>query len=432
MLQMIISCLADYGILLWFNQRYKFKNPEKIRIVLMLLLMIIVVYTSNTVGILSPAGRVAITVGYYLIAVWLLYKDMRLWQCLIRTGTLLVHIILSEFLVMAIALIGADETTYATIMDSNMYWLLILSSSKCCEIIFLNLTNKIWFKKMEGFSGKELLWHGLFLGSIFVYLYMMVQAGYQNAMGIDVLERTFWINCAFIILGFAGYYFYWKMYEERDRQKQIIKHLQQKQEMQMDYYKQAIYYETELRKIKHNMKNQLLILKSVGNHENVEKYENEIEKMFPENDIELKTGNEILDILLKQKISYCKEHNIEFAYNVNFRRGQFIDLIDVGVIFGNILDNAIEACERMKSEYRKIDLMVYESGEFIMIKLSNSFDEIKLVNKKIVSLKGDDVNHGLGLKILQNTLDKYDGNYRYDIQDGEFKLNILIPIKEIL
>jgi len=106
---------------------------------------------------------------------------------------------------------------------------------------------------------------------------MMVQAGYQNAMGIDVLERTFWINCAFIILGFAGYYFYWKMYEERDCQKQIIKHLQQKQEMQMDYYKQAIYYETELRKIKHNMKNQLLILKLVGNHENVEKYENEIE-----------------------------------------------------------------------------------------------------------------------------------------------------------
>ncbi|MDO4313614.1 MAG: ATP-binding protein, partial [Eubacteriales bacterium] len=238
-----------------------------------------------------------------------------------------------------------------------------------------------------------------------------------------------WANISFIALVLIGYYFFWRMYENQIHQKDLIERLLQKQQIQLDYYKKVSFYEKEFRKIKHDLKNQLLISESLKDKELIEEYRKEIDNLFSAYETKIHSGNEILDVLLENKIQYCKENNIEFKLNVNFNRGTFIDLIDVGTIFGNIIDNAIEACIRMETGKKQICLFVYESGNFIIIKMENTFDKIKLKGKSLVSLKENGKNHGIGLYSLEQTLNKYDGSYRYNADNGNFRLMILIPIQ---
>lgn len=429
MVQEMISCLVDFIIFLWFNRFYELRKHKIINIIALYLVMIATVRVSNDVGIISPNGRVIITCLYYTVATFVLYNNISVLHKLARIVIILSSIVVAEFLAMAIVLMGIDDIAYESLMDTKIYWLLFVIATKCCEIIFLNLINKVYFIKTKKVSWREIIWHFLFLGSIFGYLYTMVKAIYMNWQGRDVMEMTFWINIAFIILTLFGYYFFWKMYEEKNRQNELVERLIQKQEIQVDYYKKVIYYEKEFRKIKHDLKNQLLIIKSIKDEEILNKYKREIDNNFLVFERSIDSGNEILDILLENKKALCQKNNIKFEMNVNFRRGDFIDLIDIGVIFGNILDNAIEACLRMESLDKKIFLFVYENEDFMIVKLSNSFEKIKVKGKRLVSLKEDKKNHGIGLYSLEQTLKKYDGTFRYNIEDKEFQLNILIPIK---
>ena len=70
------------------------------------------------------------------------------------------------------------------------------------------------------------------------------------------------------------------------------------------------------------------------------------------------TKNDILDIILKEKSNVCIDNNINFFADINFEKCNFIQMIDVCSIFLNILDNAIEACLKIKDNERKISIDV--------------------------------------------------------------------------
>lgn len=429
MIQEIVSCLVDYLIFLWFNKMYETRKYGRVRVTVLFFVMLAVVRLTNVFGLLNPAIRLICPSIYYFSAIWILYANISPLHRLFRTGILMVTVAVTELLAMAIVLIGVDGAVYKTIMDIVGYWFLTLVVTRICEVIFLNLMNKMYFSKRKEVSCKEVLWHGLFLGSILAYLYIIVRTVYLNPIEKETIEITFWINISFIILALIGYYFFWKLFVEKNHQKELLERLLQKQEIQVDYYKRMNYYEKELRKIKHDLKNQLIIVESMKGESLIDQYRSEVDNLFAVYVNSINSGNEILDILLKNKLAFCNEKNIEFSVNVNFKRGGFIDLTDIGVIFGNIIDNAIEACMRMETGKRRIHLSVFENEEFIMIKLHNSYDKIKLKGKRFVSLKEDARNHGIGLYSLEQTVKKYDGNCRYNVEDKEFQLNILIPIK---
>ena len=99
---------------------------------------------------------------------------------------------------------------------------------------------------------------------------------------------------------------------------------------------------------------------------------------------------------------------------------------DMVVILGNLLDNAIEACER--AEFPKyINLfMNYEKG-CLILNVRNSFD--KVINKEygeFVTRKKDKSLHGLGLKNVKNTVGKYNGMIEFASDEKEFSVNIIL------
>lgn len=135
------------------------------------------------------------------------------------------------------------------------------------------------------------------------------------------------------------------------------------------------------------------------------------------------TGNPILDILLADYLAIMDEKQIDFDIKVDNVKMDFMDAIDITTIFGNLLDNAIEACDGMEKD-RKIVVRIGAYHEMVSIRMENNCAAIKWKNGVPVSDKGR--NHGMGLPNVRRSIEKYDGSIKLKVEDGIFIVDIFL------
>lgn len=209
----------------------------------------------------------------------------------------------------------------------------------------------------------------------------------------------------------------------------------QRLEAQYRYYEERLKDEERVRRVYHDMKNHLLVLqaqmKTLSDKEDKDK-KSETEEMIESlrreiSDYEdyVQTGNGFLDIILKDKIKAAKEKHIDFHTEVDFPKGDFMEPLDISTIFGNALDNAIEACKNIPEEERFITLKVGVKRNFLVISVENS---AKQETEEKGTTKADTFLHGFGLKNIQRAAEKYGGQCKRNYQCGVYMLSILIPI----
>lgn len=211
-------------------------------------------------------------------------------------------------------------------------------------------------------------------------------------------------------------------------------------EMRQAYYEERLKDEERVRSIYHDMKNHLLILraqmeekgKEASDRETSDGTERETQKMLESlrRQIEgyenyIQTGNPFLDVIVKDKSTAAQEKHIDFHVDADFSQGAFLEPLDISTIFGNALDNAVDACEKVPEEDRFITLKAGAKRGFLVVSIENSAAP-EVEGKK--TTKGDTFLHGFGLKNIRQAAEKYEGQCTHSIQDGRFALSILIPL----
>ena len=144
-----------------------------------------------------------------------------------------------------------------------------------------------------------------------------------------------------------------------------------------------------------------------------------------------KTGNSVLDTVLTGKSLYCARHGVELTCVADGAQLDFMDVMDICSIFGNLLDNAIE-CELTIQDKKKrlIHLVVYAKRDFLVIQCGNYCEDTPEFQDGLpVSTKGDGAYHGFGVKSIRRAAEKYGGTMTIHTRDSWFELNIVIPIK---
>jgi sensor histidine kinase regulating citrate/malate metabolism len=128
---------------------------------------------------------------------------------------------------------------------------------------------------------------------------------------------------------------------------------------------------------------------------------------------------------VNSKLQDAKEMGIEITSNVILPASVEVNTDDMVVILGNLLDNAIEACERVKgAKYIKL-FMNYEAG-CVIIRITNNFDKIINTNgRELVTRKKDKTLHGLGIKSVKSTVEKYNGITEICSEGKEFIVDIM-------
>lgn len=198
--------------------------------------------------------------------------------------------------------------------------------------------------------------------------------------------------------------------------------------MKQVFYEERLKEEDRIRSIYHDLKNHLLILQSrVTNGEETQEMIQSLQKQISDYENYVETGNSFLDVIFRDKMKMAKEKNIDFHSEIDFSKGDFLDGLSVSTIFGNALDNAIEACEKISEEERFITVRGSVEQSFLAIQIENAACQNDC-GQSVNTTKSDKFLHGFGKQNIQRAVEKYDGNVAWGYKDGIYTLSILIPL----
>ena len=185
----------------------------------------------------------------------------------------------------------------------------------------------------------------------------------------------------------------------------------------------------QMRGWRHDYHNHIqAMLAMVDNPEEIRSYLWKLNDDLTAVDTVLKTGNVMVDAILNSKLSLIKNHNIKVSAKATVPDKLIVSEIDLCIIIGNLLDNALEACLRQEeTEKRFIRVYIGLFKQQLYICITNSTGrEIKKEGKRYLSLKNSD-SHGFGLLRIDGLVKKYDGLVNRQDEAGAFVTEIFLP-----
>lgn len=181
----------------------------------------------------------------------------------------------------------------------------------------------------------------------------------------------------------------------------------------------------------HDLKHQVQAIRAVKDEKERETYLEKIEKSVQIYSAIVRTGNEILDTILTEKSLICENSGIHINCVADGSLLAFMNPVDLYTLFGNALDNAIEAVRKLESkEKRVIDIMVYERQSFLMLQIVNPMcGEVKFEDGLPLTTKAKNGYHGYGMKSMLHTIQKYEGHLTTEVKNGCFYFNVMLPLE---
>ena len=182
----------------------------------------------------------------------------------------------------------------------------------------------------------------------------------------------------------------------------------------------------------HDLKNILLYLEQSSDQATVQAHIRQVLQEVQPYEQMTVTGNETVDILLGEKLARCQQAQIACTITVDGKLLNFIQPIDLCVIFGNAMDNAIEACSALPDpDSRALSVRCQKRGGFVVLNFRNACLQQHLpVDALPKTTKDDPENHGFGLTSIRSATEKYGGQMSLRSENGEFVLTLLFPEKK--
>ena len=192
--------------------------------------------------------------------------------------------------------------------------------------------------------------------------------------------------------------------------------LLQEAEAKEEYYQEVEKSSREVQKIKHDLKNMLLAI--CGSYKEKNKISEEIRKIVQElddSDKKIYTSNVVINTIINNKISQAENLNIKTEIDIKVPKSVGLDYKDAGILLGNILDNAIEACERINKDRRWIKIDIFRQKNTLFIKVLANISK---------SSKHDVHNHGIGVSSIESIAKKYDGYVEFVDKGEKFEVDV--------
>lgn len=170
----------------------------------------------------------------------------------------------------------------------------------------------------------------------------------------------------------------------------------------------------------HDIRNHLLVLSGLIGEKHYEKareYALSLHAGCQSLSAAVSTGNEVLDVLLEEKLAYARHNQIEAACSVKLPDTWFVEDMDLCVIFANLMDNAVLACQKSGARNPFLSISAKCRSRFLVVEALNS------------SPAQESITMGTGLRNVKSIAEKYQGTV--EIQAGEvFRISVLLCMEE--
>lgn len=187
----------------------------------------------------------------------------------------------------------------------------------------------------------------------------------------------------------------------------------------------------EMRAFKHDYHNHLQTLRghiASGDMARALGYIDELDARLKSVDTLIKTGNVSADAILSSKIAQAKAAGIAVTVKANISDRMALSDVELSIVLGNLLDNAIEACTLARGE-RFIRLFIALKGSMLYFSMLNSAAEKQIKRGSLFKTRKAGL-HGFGLKRAQSIIEEHGGWIKYNSEDGAFTTEFLVPTGE--
>lgn len=338
--------------------------------------------------------------------------------------------------------------------------LISLTLNGCCELVVLYILGLICNTTTQELINDKILWIAGALSSKFAFLVVANYIRLRYKKRKLLLRTSYWLllvvvfapalTTAFVLFklmyninepfvfnialftcigliasAFASLY----LYEHISKQSEMLNREEQyKQQIksQTKHLDDILVMQNQIKGFRHDIKNHWVALRGYFQRNDYEggiQYIDEMSESLISGET-VDTGNVALDAIISTKKALAEEKNITFDSTVQIPEKMPIEATDICIIFGNALDNAIEACDKIKDDKKHIKLSVIFEEDAILCKVSNSISKGKKLTMK--TTKTDKENHGFGLDNIKQALSKYNHVMKIDQTDKEFILSFII------
>ena len=213
--------------------------------------------------------------------------------------------------------------------------------------------------------------------------------------------------------------------------------IEEEYKKQFEIYEKYTAFFEESRRFRHDLVNHLSVLstsiKDLTSNDKInlanEKEESIISDTRKINIIEYQSVSPVLNALFSIKEQYAKERNIDIIYQIALPEKININNYDLVGIISNLLDNSIEACEKITDREKKKDILlkIFNKNGFLCINISNSFNPIdNPINTNFITTKNNSIEHGFGSHIISSIVKKYNGYCKIINESEKIIINIAL------
>lgn len=191
-------------------------------------------------------------------------------------------------------------------------------------------------------------------------------------------------------------------------------------------YEKMLKSDEQLREFRHDYKNHMLVVTALLNAGKTDEAADYLEKVKVKSGIvgrQFSTGNFVVDAILNNKNSLAEEFEIHIGFSGVVPTAG-VENADLCTVVANLLDNAIEGTKRYVGN-RYINITASVRNGYLAFSVANPVNsKVEIKGNRIKTTKQDSKNHGIGLRNVQNTAEKYGGTMLLDCSDTEFTADV--------
>lgn len=237
------------------------------------------------------------------------------------------------------------------------------------------------------------------------------------------------------VLFYTGTYltilFQQRMAALREEQEAYFVERQQTQAIRARLHEAEQFY-SRIRRLKHEMRGHLTNIKGLVRSQeygSLETYVSRMDESVNDFELTLQTGNPVTDVIVNDKRRQCLELDICFQVNFHYPEPGLYDAFDLGIVLQNLLQNALEACEKVSEGERFISLTGKQKGRFFLMEAKNSFAGKIVFGQNglpVTAKKTDTPMHGIGLSNVRRIAEKYMGEMDINIENQIFSITVMV------
>ncbi len=353
---------------------------------------------------------------------------------LLYNGTYVAHVFLSVICYIFIAAIDAFSSygicgllhiDYNTLIWRKLLYATLITVDKLIAVFLSWLLYR--FRKKGDFGKQHSKWLLLSVLFLVISIFVFLMFFYYGPRDEDISINIVIFSGVLMIANIAMLYIISGI-EKATEHEQDARLLKQQISLQTENYNALKKNYNVQRKATHEFERHIQVLRDLLDREEYDSAKNYVRTLQANRTLRIfciNSNNPVIDVVLNQKHQVAQENGITMRVQVNDLSSISYRTDELVVLLSNLLDNAIEACQRLDGRREILCTILKEDSVYISIR--NTSNPVVIVNNEISTSKPDATEHGFGIPAVKYILEQLNAEYTFAYNDGWFQFVAEIP-----